>query len=75
MTEEPNLKQKGLTCKKIDSFIRKNDKDSKRDFKDANELERYGLGKQAIRQNQIAKAQQEQVEALKQIKRQLCPLK
>jgi len=70
-----NLKSRGLTCSRLKSMANKQMIDAKRDRKDSSVLRNFGFSKQADYQEQIAKAQEKSAEALKALRKRLCPLK
>lgn len=69
------LKDKGLTCSRINSMIKKQIQDAKRDRSDSQIFKNIGLEKQAEFQERIANANEKSAETLRALKRRLCPLR
>lgn len=70
-----SLKDKGLTCSKLKSMINKQMLDAKRDRIDSQVFRNVGFEKQALFQEQIAKANEKSADTLRNIRKKLCPLK
>lgn len=69
------LKSRGLTCSKLKSMANKQMSDAKKDRKDSNMLRDLGFNKQADYQESIAKAQEKSADALRSLRKKLCPLR
>ena len=69
------LRQKGLTCSKLRTNIRRQMQDSKKARKDAQTFRNLGINSQAELQEKIAKAEEQSANSLRRIRKRLCPLR
>ncbi|MBU0958781.1 MAG: hypothetical protein KKB31_02425 [Nanoarchaeota archaeon] len=70
-----SLKDKGLTCSKLNNLIQKQMQEARKARDDAKIFRNFGINSQAGLQEKIAKAQDDSASALRTIRRRVCPLK
>lgn len=66
------LKQRGLTCPRLNSMINKQISDAKKDVKDSQKFRSLGFDKQAQLQEKIANAQKQSASELKSLYSRVC---
>ena len=66
------LKEKGLTCSRLNSMIKKQQRDAKTDRKDSEMFESLGFINEANKQRAIAKAQEESSQKLIALRKKVC---
>lgn len=69
------LKNKGLTCSKLNVDINRQMKDAKKARADAQFYRNFGINSQAERQERIAVAEEESAQFSRSLKKRLCPLR
>jgi|GEM_PF-6482014 len=70
-----DLKNKGLTCSKLNARISKEMSDAKRARQDSEFYKTFGIDSQAELQGKIAEAEEKSASFNRELKKKLCPLR
>ena len=70
-----DLKNKGLTCSKINARVSKEMSDAKRARQDSEFYKTFGIESQAELQSKIADAEEKSASFNRELRKRLCPLR